>query len=284
MEGDRNSLEERSRPTAQSSRPRQHRVTHRGRNPVFLSSEDFGDEERITDGLPIELAGIDVMRRGELGDSRARQRLDFEADDRLGRGQLAQHDLQRMRAIELVVAVTREDRAGAVSMRRASKRTTSNVAQPPVQVPSGRNRRLGLELRSGAEVMSCGRAPDSTRRSSSPPVASATSRNGPRGRGVKRASHAPQSTRGPSQLSQNARMSEVQAPPASPATSTSRPPWPVVTSARTAESREVARTLEQFAQPRTDDGSMLPQLCASVAPVMMLRPAYRFKPLCASVN
>ena len=287
MEGDRNSLEERSRPTAQSSRPCQHRVTHRGRNPVFLSSEDFGDEERITDGLPIELAGIDVMRRGELGDSRARQRLDFEADDRLGRGQLAQHDLQRMRAIELVVAVTREDKG-----RRgldAPRKQTNDIERlvPPVQVPNCKEssppgsrapqRRRGYVVwaRTGfdqaLELATCrlgdfeerpegarceesvARAPEHAR-----PVAAVAERSYERGsspRRLARDEHEPTTVA-------SGRIGQDCGEP------------------RGGENARAVRP-----GPRTDDGSMLPQLCASVAPAHDAPPGVPIQALgCASVN
>ena len=68
------------------------------------------------------------------------------------------------------------------------------------------------------------------------------SRNGPRGRGVKRASHAPQRTRARSACScEKSRSSVVLPTPASPCTRTSAPPSPASTpasaSARTASSR-----------------------------------------------
>ena len=75
-----------------------------------------------------------------------------------------------------------------------------------------------------ADNTSCCRPPRSTRSSSSPPVACATSTNGPSARGVNSASQPPQRIRVAGRCcSQNRRTTAVLPTPASPRSSTSRP-------------------------------------------------------------
>ena len=60
----------------------------------------------------MQLAGVDPVRLGQLGHGLQRQRHQAEPVGRLAPGELAERDPQRMGAVELVVAVARDDEGG----------------------------------------------------------------------------------------------------------------------------------------------------------------------------
>ena len=111
--------------------------------------QHLDDEERVAVSLAVELVRVDAVRLGQLrdhglGDSGAsRSRLTGPRA-----AQLAEHHAERMRAIELVVAVARDDAAPAPSRpagraaaaRRAWPRPPS--ARPRARAPSARRRQI----------------------------------------------------------------------------------------------------------------------------------------------
>ena len=128
--------------------------------------------------------------------------------------------------------------AGREPILRASSRTTSSVASS-AQCRSSITRSTGVRLRRSTSLSvaknSAGAAPSATRAANDRPTASAMSRNGPSGRGVKSASHPPHQATTPWR-SQNACTSDVFPMPASPETSTIAPAPDVRTVASAASS------------------------------------------------
>ena len=75
------------------------------RNRSAIAGERFGDEERVSRGLRIEIFRIDAVRPGELGDGFRRERLELQATARSERRQVAEHDSQGVRTRQLVAAI-----------------------------------------------------------------------------------------------------------------------------------------------------------------------------------
>ena len=69
----------------------------------------LGDEERVATGRPVELIGVEPARTRKRRHGCLRQRLEPESLHRFDRGQLAQHDAERLVASELRVAIADEN-------------------------------------------------------------------------------------------------------------------------------------------------------------------------------
>ena len=102
-------LKQPPRPSTEARGTGEDRVPHRVRNLIGARGERLDDEERIAGGLAIQLARIDAVRLGQLRDRRRRERSELQPSNRPARCQLAQHDPQRVRPGELVVAITHHD-------------------------------------------------------------------------------------------------------------------------------------------------------------------------------
>ena len=74
--------------------------------------EHLGDVERIAVGAAMQIDRIDPVRLGQLADRPLRERRDDDPRDRSRRAQLPEHQCERVRAVELVVAVAGQDERG----------------------------------------------------------------------------------------------------------------------------------------------------------------------------
>ena len=115
---DGDDVQQGERAFVQARDPGQHRVAHRGRNGVIGGREHLGDVERVAGRPAIQLAVVDARRSRERGD-RVRGERSQRHPLRGVTGELAEHDPQRVSAVELVVAVGRQhqrrDRLDAAS-------------------------------------------------------------------------------------------------------------------------------------------------------------------------
>ncbi len=103
---DRDRVEQLAGARVEPGGPGQDRVAHRVGHERAARGEHLGDEERVAAGQPVQPPGVDVAAR-QRGHARLAQRGERDPVDGLAR-QLAEHDPQRMRPVELVVAVGRE--------------------------------------------------------------------------------------------------------------------------------------------------------------------------------
>ena len=94
---------------AEASHAGEHRVAHRGGDLILAGRQHLRDEEGIASRRPEELLRIEAMRLGERGDAHGGKRRDTHTADGLYPGELSEHEPERVLAIELVVAVARED-------------------------------------------------------------------------------------------------------------------------------------------------------------------------------
>ena len=106
-DGDR--LEDRPSGGAEACGACEHCFPDRLRNPVGSRGERFDDEERVAGRLAVELVRVNAVRLGELRDRPRREQDEFHPPDVLGRRQLSEHDPERMRRVELIVAVAGDD-------------------------------------------------------------------------------------------------------------------------------------------------------------------------------
>jgi hypothetical protein len=106
---DRDRFEEHGSGGAEPRGAGEHRVPDRLRDPLRAGGERFDDEERVAGGLAVELVGVDAVRLGELRDRPRREREELHPPDRPARCQLSEHDPERMRTVQLVVAVAGHD-------------------------------------------------------------------------------------------------------------------------------------------------------------------------------
>ena len=108
---DRGGVEQPPRRSAERRHAREHGVAHRRRQLEAAGGERLGHEERVARRPAVQLGGVDVVRRRQLGDGLQRQRLEPQAG-RLAACELAERDAQRMPAVELVVAVAGHEQRG----------------------------------------------------------------------------------------------------------------------------------------------------------------------------
>ena len=149
--------------------------------------------------LPVQVVASTPERGGERRDRIQRERRERpHARPLRPRRQIPQHDPERVRRLELVVSKRRDDQRGTASNLRATIRTTSNVASSAQCTSS----RTTTPSTSASVTHPCSAADTSRRpRSRRPPAFDLTAdapgdvNNGPSGRGVNSASHAPHSTR-----------------------------------------------------------------------------------------
>ena len=147
---------------------------------------------------------------------------------------LAKHDPQPVRAVELIVSVAGEHQRGSRRDAGADQRQyVDRGLVGPVQILQHQHRRspaAKLAKQCRRDLVRPLRQPRRRARTR-PPVVSATSSNGPSGRGVRSGAHAPHITRPEPAMSRQKRSSIAVLPaPASPPTSTSRPAEPARTS------------------------------------------------------
>src|SRR5204862_7279931 len=76
---------------------------------VAACGERREDEERMATRLAVELVSVDIAWLRELRDGDGRQRHELQSCGPLTRSELAEHDPQERRALELVVTVRTED-------------------------------------------------------------------------------------------------------------------------------------------------------------------------------
>ena len=134
-------------------------VADRRRDLAIAAGQHLGEEERVARRAAVELVGVDAVGLGELRDRLGRQPRQLAALDPPRRGQLAEHDPQRVAQVELVVAVGGDDEGGrrvrpcarAAAGRRAWPRRPS--AGPRARGSSGARR---PSSRSSAAATSCG--------------------------------------------------------------------------------------------------------------------------------
>jgi hypothetical protein len=126
---DRDRLEEPPRGRREARGTRKDRVPHRVRHLVDSRRQHLDDEERVAASLAIELARIHAVRLGEARNRGRRQSRELEPSNRVIRRQLAEHDPERVRWGELVVAVAGDDQA-------------RNRLDPPREQPQHVKRRL----------------------------------------------------------------------------------------------------------------------------------------------
>ena len=145
----------------------------------------------------------------------------------LRRGQLSEHDAQRVAQVELVVAVGAEhERRRRVGLPGQQPHDVEGGLVGPVQVLDDEDRRRAARELAQQRVghRRAARASPAVACARSPPVSSATSSSGPSARGVNSASHAPHRIRADSRCSSAKRRASAVFPaPASPVTSTSAP-------------------------------------------------------------
>ena len=105
---DRRGVEHAARRCAQRRDAREHRVADRRRQLDGARRERLGDEERVAGGAPVQRAGVDAVRRGQLGHRAGRQGHEPHAVGDVAAQEIAERDAQRVRRLELVVAVARD--------------------------------------------------------------------------------------------------------------------------------------------------------------------------------
>jgi hypothetical protein len=91
--------------TACACEPGEDRCASRLRDVAGARLERLSHEERVAGGPAVQVAGIDIAPSGELGHGRFRQRFETNVLDRRTRRYLAENAPQRMRPVELVVAI-----------------------------------------------------------------------------------------------------------------------------------------------------------------------------------
>ena len=107
-------LDDGSRAGAERGRASQHGVADRLRDLVGVAGKHFGHEERVPGCHAIEIAGIGAVRLGELRNSSVRERLEAQAPDGGDSRKTSEDDAERVRGIELVVAIGRDHERGGV--------------------------------------------------------------------------------------------------------------------------------------------------------------------------
>ena len=83
-------------------------------NLVGVAGEHLRHEERVSGRHAIEIVGIGAVWLGELRNSGTRERLELQAPDGGYRSETSEDDAKRVRGIELVVAVGRDDERWSV--------------------------------------------------------------------------------------------------------------------------------------------------------------------------
>jgi hypothetical protein len=97
---------------AEPSGASEHGIPYSERKLALAGGERFRDEERVAERLPVEVLCVDTVRLRQHSDRSRRERLDPETADGLVRRHLAEDDPERVRAVELVVAVRGDDESG----------------------------------------------------------------------------------------------------------------------------------------------------------------------------
>jgi hypothetical protein len=112
LRDDRNGIEDRPTGVAEARCASQHCIADGVGDPLLGRRERLDDEERIARGPAPELLPIDVVRLGEQSDRCRRERADLEPVDARACRELAEHQPQRVPAVELVVAIARDYKHG----------------------------------------------------------------------------------------------------------------------------------------------------------------------------
>jgi hypothetical protein len=105
----RGGLDDRHGARCQLGDAREHDVSHRVGHRRHAGAEELCDVERIAGGQRVERGRVDVVPGGESLDALARERVDGEPLHAADRCKLTEHDAKRVRAIEFIVPVRRQD-------------------------------------------------------------------------------------------------------------------------------------------------------------------------------
>ena len=139
---DRRRLEQRARRRAQARGAGEHGVPDRVRDLVLARRQHLRDEERISRRLAVELVRVDAVRLGKRRHRRRREGLELEPLDRLAARELAEHEPERVGAVELVVAVAGENESGnALDPANEQLQDVERGLVRPVQVLDDQDRR-----------------------------------------------------------------------------------------------------------------------------------------------
>jgi hypothetical protein len=141
------------------------RAAHPGRHRLGLRRQRLSHEERITTRPVIQLIKVDRRPVRQPQHRRPRQYGQLQARDRAADRQLAEHDPQRMRVIELIIAIAAEQQR--LNSLHATRNEPDNVERRlvgPVQILEDqhrRRRRPKLTQQRDRNIMSAGAALDS---------------------------------------------------------------------------------------------------------------------------
>ena len=118
-------------PIGKARSARQHGVANAVGHRGVAGGEHLRDVERVAGRALVQGDRIDSVRSGEAGDGFGRQRREPQPGD-VGPGQLAEHDPQRMRSLELVVAIRgdHERREGIASTAQQPDDVERRVVGP----------------------------------------------------------------------------------------------------------------------------------------------------------
>ncbi len=144
--GDGDGVEQRTRIVGETGRAGEHGIAHGFRDGAVAAREHLRDEERVPAGQPVQLDGVDLPRGGQLGDGVLRERRHREPCDLGTRGELADHDTQRVSAVQ-VVPVRRQDehRRPADLPRQQPERVERGLVRPVDVLEDDDRRRTGSD-------------------------------------------------------------------------------------------------------------------------------------------
>ena len=127
---DRRGIERPARRGAQRRHAGEHGIAD-GRGQLDPArGERLGDEERVARGAPVQLGGVDAMRRRELGHRLRGQRREPDPLGRRLARELADGHAQRVGAVELVVAVAGDDEPGGQAAAEQAQHVERRLVGP----------------------------------------------------------------------------------------------------------------------------------------------------------
>ena len=143
---DRDGVEQRAGVVVQPRRARQHRIAHGLGDLSPARGQGLAHEERVAGRAAVQLRRIDLGRSREQRDGVETERGQHDALD--GRhGQLAERHAQRMRPMQLVVAVRRDQQHGKrIDAAREQAEHVQRGPVSPVQVLEHDDRRPAAQL------------------------------------------------------------------------------------------------------------------------------------------
>ena len=145
--GDGNGLDDGARAIAESCRSREDRIADGLRDLAVSRLEHRSDEEGVSARPAVEDAGVERAAVGEACHSLDRQWFEPQTSDARGRGQLAEQHPNRVRTVELVVAIRcHDERGGGLDPAPDDTHDVQRRLVGPVHVLDHENRRAALEL------------------------------------------------------------------------------------------------------------------------------------------